>query len=436
MTKTKTPVTLDVVRGDATGMEMPAHPQSFEAMGLQFLTRAFRAFGSLPEGNRLKRILDCEPCTGGSTGKKLTLTVEYEIPDPSLDNELFVKFSRDFDDEIRDLQKGEMESEVHLAQLSRHPAFPITVPKTYFADFESATGTGMMITSRIRFGENGIEPHRAKCMDHELANPLEYYRAIFKALGRLVATHKSGQLSPDVEQIFPFKVNAALAQDKIPYDEISLRAQLDRFVALATNAPQLFPAHVLTSEFIAKFKEEAVRFLEHETAVKRYLHTNADYVALCHWNANIDNAWFWRNADGELNCGLFDWGRVRQLNLAYSLWGCLLGAPLEIWDDHLDELLQLFIAEICEGGGPALSSDELKLQLNLYVAMIGLAAALCAPDRILLRLPEAVTATGPRDPIFRGSPQAHNFLHLFTNFLNLWARQDFGRSLDLMLSRL
>ena len=29
-------------------------------------------------------------------------------------------------------------------------------------------------------------------------------------------------------------------------------------------------------------------------------------IALCHWNANIDNAWFWREPDGALRCGLID----------------------------------------------------------------------------------------------------------------------------------
>ena len=60
---------------------------------------------------------------------------------------------------------------------------------------------------------------------------------------------------------------------------------------------------------------------------------------MSHFNPNIDNAWFWRDASGALGCGLLDWGRVRQMNVAYALWGSLCGAGLDIWDTHLDELL-------------------------------------------------------------------------------------------------
>ena len=137
-----------------------------------------------------------------------------------------------------------------------------------------------------------------------------------------------------------------------------------------------------------------------------------------------------------MQCGLLDWGRVRQLNLAYPLWGASSGATLEIWDRHLDELLALFVDELHAHGGPLLDIAELKLHLDLYVATMGLAGMMIAPERILFRLPEAVNATGPRDPVFGKSEQARNFLHIFTNFMNLWHTHDFGSSLDQLLERL
>jgi hypothetical protein len=148
-------------------------------------------------------------------------------------------------------------------------------------------------------------------------------------------------------------------------------------------------------------RREALAVLTHEDEIRTFLHADRNFVALGHWNANIDNAWFWRDEAGALQCGLIDWGRVRQLNYAYALWGCLLAAPLDIWNDHLDELLALFAIELFENGGPHLEVASLRLHLELYVAMIGLAAALVAPDRILLRLPEAIEASGPRDPLFK-----------------------------------
>ncbi len=425
----------DFVCGDTTGLKIPAHVEALRNAGTDFLTQSFRTFGSLGLDNSVARITRFEACAGGSTGQKLLLSVEYETADEALDTELFVKFSRDFADPIRDLQRHEMESEIRLGALSRHPAFPITVPTTYFGDFHGQSGTGLLITSRVRYGEGGIEPPRPKCMDHEAGDPLEYYRSVIIAIARIVAAHKSGRLSPDVEQTFPFDAPTALTEDRIPYDEAQLRAKFEGFAELAAQAPQLFPASIIAPEFIARVTEQAVRFLAHETEIKRFLHGDPDYIALCHWNANIDNAWFWRDAAGVLQCGLLDWGRVRQLNLAYALWGCMLAAPQYIWDDHLDELLTLFASEIHSGGGPLLAVEELRLHLDLYVAVMGLATASVAPERILFRLPEAVHASGPLDPVFQKSSQARNFLQIYTNLLNLWQTHDFGASLDRMLAR-
>jgi hypothetical protein len=429
------PAPLDLVRGDATGLMIPAHEDALCSGGEAFLTRAFQAFGALAADNRVARILRVEPCPGGSTGRKLFLSVEYEKPAPELHGELFVKFSRDFGDPIRDRGRYEMESEVRFAALSHQPGFPIRVPAAYFADYHHETGTGVLITQRIGFGEGGIEPHRQKCMDHELAEPLAYYRVIIKALARLAAAHKAGRLSRDIDARFPFDPEAAAAADKIRYDHAELAELVTRYAEFARAHPQLLPANVRSPAFIEKLGREVGRVLEHEAAIQSFLRSDLDLVALCHWNAHIDNAWFWRDATGELHCGLMDWGRVRQLNLAFALWGCLSGAPHALWDRHLDELLALFTDELAAHGGPRLDVGELKLHLDLYVASMGVAWMLEAPARILFRLPEAAQAAGPHDPVFRKSETARNQLHIFTAVLNLWETHDFGASLDVLVAR-
>ena len=107
---------------------------------------------------------------------KLLLTVEYDKP--GTHTHLFVKFSRDFDDPIRDRGKTQMESEVLFASLSREPGFPITVPAAQFADYHRDTGTGLLISERIQLGTNGIERQYHKCLDYEMPEPLDHYRAL------------------------------------------------------------------------------------------------------------------------------------------------------------------------------------------------------------------------------------------------------------------
>ncbi len=427
---------MEFVRGDATGLLIPAHSEALRAGGEAFLSQAFQTFGSLSADNRVARITRFEICPGGSTGQKLFLSVEYEHPDPALHNDLFVKFSRDFSDKIRDDRgKHEMETEVRFAALSRLPGFPITVPVAYFADYHHESRTGVIITQRVPFGTGGIEPHRQKCLDHELAEPLAYYRVILKSLARIAAAHKSGRLSPDIDAQFAFDPEAAAARDPITFDESRLHLFVSRYADFASQCPQLLPAHIAAPSFIAKLDREAGLFLKHEKTVKRFLQSNPDFIALIHWNANIDNAWFWRDAAGALQCGLMDWGHVNQMNVAFALWGCLCGAPLEIWDRHLDSLLELFVAELREHGGPRLDVAELELHLQLYVAMMGVCYLIQSPSRILARLPEAATASGTLDPVFRKNETARNQLHIMTAMLNYWQTRDFGASLDRLLKR-
>ncbi len=429
------PIPVDFVRGDATGLPMPAHREALRAAGETFLTAAFRSFGSLSPDNRIVRITCFEPFPGGNSGHKLLLSVDYARAEPGLHTDLFVKFSRDFTDAFRDRRRHELEAEVRLATLSRLPGFPVSVPAACFADFHRESGTGMLITQRIAFGSGGIEPLRPKCMDHELAEPLAYYRATVTALARLAAAHKAGLLSPQVDALFPFDPETAAAELPIPWDEQQLRERVTRYAAFAASCPQLLPAHVVAPEFIARFERDAVRFLRHEATIKRFLHAHRDFIALCHWNTNIDNAWFWRDPSGVLQCGLLDWGLVRQMNVATALWGGLCAASLEIWDRHLDELLALFCSELAARGGPRLDAAELGLYLDLSVAMLGLALMMDVPSLVLSRLPEAAGASGPLDPVLHKNEVARGFLHVFTAFLNLWQTHDFGASLDQMLER-
>ncbi|CAN7568739.1 hypothetical protein LJR219_004137 [Phenylobacterium sp. LjRoot219] len=429
------PTLTDFVHGDATGLLIPAHGGALEAEGAAFLTRAFQAFGALEPDNCVARIARFEICPGGSTGQKFFLSVEYEKPEPHLHRELFVKFSRDFSDTLRDHGRHEMESEARFAAVSRLPGFPISTPAAYFADYRQACGTGLLITERIAFGEGHIEPHRRKFLDYQLADPLPYYRAVVKALARLAGAHKAGELSPDIAARFPFDAEAAAASDKIRYDERQLRDLVAKYAEFAQRYPQLLPANIRTPEFVAKLDREVGPFLQHEATIKRALQSQGDFIALCHWNANIDNAWFWRDPAGELQCGLMDWGRVRQLNVAFALWGCLSGASVEIWDRHFDDLLALFVDEFNAHGGPRLDAAELKLHLQLYVATMGLAWLMEAPARILYRLPEAATASGPQDPVFLKNDSARGQLNVLTAFLNLWQTHDFGASLEQLLQR-
>jgi hypothetical protein len=417
----------DTVPGDRTGLTIPAHAEALLAMGPEFLTRAFHTFGSLAADNAVKRIVAAEPFAGGNSGHKLLLTLAYEQPGPVTD--LFVKFSRDFADSHRDRRRYELEAEVRLALLARDPRFPVRVPRPWFGDFNHASGTGLIVTERIRFGEGGIEPLHPKGRDYLLNEPLDYYRTMISALARLVAAHQSGALSPEAEALFPFDRAGAEADLPFAYDASELAARIDGYARFAGECPSLLPEDIRTPEFIARFRHDALRLVEHQDKVRRFLYGDPAFVALAHWNTNIDNAWFFRDAAGDLHCGLLDWGMVRQMNVMLALWGGLSLAQPEMLEVHLPALMRHYGDEIAAHGGARLDSERMGLHFDLAVALVGLSMQTDIARLIPSRLPEVARAAGPRDPMILGDAVVHGFLGCFTNRLYLWQRRDFGASL-------
>jgi hypothetical protein len=420
------------VIGDQSGLSFPADPVALRDGGARFLTDAFRASGVLTNGNAVTGITDFAEIHGGSTGRKVVLSVEYDAPAPGLHTDLFVKFSRDLDNPTRDRGKTQMEPEVRFASLSRVPGFPIAVPSALFGDYHRKSGTGILITERIQFGDNGIERQYHKCLDYEMPEPLEHYRALLTALARLAGTHRSGRLPARETAYFPLDVQAATVGERAPLSVDKLERRVNQLAEFAETHPGLLPDHVGSAEFLARLRGDVPRFAHHEHTITRQLASDADYVALCHWNANIDNAWFWRDTDESLRCGLMDWGCVGQMNMGMAIWGAMSGAETELWNVHLDELLQLFVTEVQRHGGPHLDPVRLRRHTLLYAAVMGVAWLLDVPALIRKRF-DTVPSTR-KDPRIRDDESVRAPLQMLSNLLTAWERYCIGDLLDAALA--
>jgi hypothetical protein len=410
--------------GDHSRVRFPADVCTLRNGGPQFLTEAFRSYRALAQDEWVSGITQCEEVSGGSTGRKLLLSVEYGAPGPH--RELFVKFSRDFDDAGRDLGRMQMASEVELAALAAAEDFPVAVPTAMFGDFQRGSGTGILITERIPFGRDGIEPQYAKCMDYAMPDQVGHYRAIVGALGRLAGTHAAGrlpnQLTVDIEQLS--------VGERPPLTAAKLDRRVDRLAEFATAHPGLLPTNVRAQPFLARLRDDLPRLLATEAAVWRSLRGQTDLIALCHWNANVDNAWFWRNADGTLECGLMDWGCVGQMHVAMAIWGAMCSAETEMWDHHLDGLLTQFAAEFNACGGGILDVQVLTRSIVLYAAVMGMTWLLDVPAYVRSRAPELTAVSTRMDPAIAGVESVRSRLQMLTNVLNLWQTHDLAGVLD------
>lgn len=417
------------VIGDATGLPVPADANTLRDGGSDFLTRAFRGFGALRDDNRVTALTECIEVTGGSTGRKLSLTVDYDTPGPP--RELFVKFSRDLEDPTRDHGRAQMEPEIRFAALSRDTEFPIVVPTAMFADYHAATGTGVLITERIAFGANGIEAQHQKCMDYTMPDSAEHYRALLTAVATLAGAHQAGRIGGD----FPTDIEALSVGERVPVTAERLARRVDRLAAFASDFPGLLPASVAAPTFLDRLRSELPRVLEHEPLVWQRLRSNTDYVALCHWNANIDNGWFWRGADGTLSCGLLDWGCVGEMNVAMTIWGALCGAEIDSWDRELDALLELFVDVFAANGGRRLDVAELRDQVVLYTAVMAMTWLLDVPGYVAARVPDLGPTSTRLHPGIAGVESVRSRLQMMTNALNLWANSDVGALLSAISGR-
>ena len=163
--------------------------------------------------------------------------------------------------------------------------------------------------------------------------------------------------------------------------------------------------------------------LAQQNRIIKLLTADPQYIALCHWNANIDNAWFVRTSTG-LECGLLDWGHVSQMNIGMSLWGCLSGAETGLWDDHLEELLALYTTEFTHTGQLALDTGELKTHLTLYAVLMGLNWLLDVPPYLVKLLPDLSGFEDRFDERLRRHEAARTQLQMMSVFLNLWQTSD------------
>ncbi|WP_242123397.1 hypothetical protein [Sphingobium sp. Sx8-8] len=418
---------MDWARGDIFGLDFPAHLEALKMGGPEFLTRAFRASGVLGRDNRVTRITDLQQWMLGGTGVKALLSVAYERDSPHLTRELFVKFSRNFQDRVRDGGRHHMPPEVRLANLSRDPDFPIAVPRCFYADIQQDTLTGILITERIAYGQDVIEPHHPKCMDQILPEPVAHYSTLISNLARLPGAHKSGRLGSAVEHLFPFELDMLIAR-RPRLEAPLLGKRIDRLAEFILRYPHLVPAHIADRVFLRDFCAAAPLVVEQQEDVWRFLHSRPEMIALCHMNANIDNAWFWRDPDGVLRAGLIDWGSVGQMPVAASIWGCIGAAEPEMHDRHLDELLELFIAEYACAGGPLLDRHQLARHLELHVMMSALHMT-TAPPAILREVPDPGAAADRYDPVFTTNETARVQLKVTISLLNMWASRDLGRHL-------
>ncbi|CAE7882202.1 CPK2, partial [Symbiodinium microadriaticum] len=159
----------------------------------------------------------------------------------------------------------------------------------------------------------------------------EYYTLIMQMSGKLAAAGRSGKMGsrefvqenfgvlPDVSKPELWGVvldgpSGGMPQGTMPKLKIGIQF-------FSKTAAVLFPEYAKTEAYIEKFTRTMMTFVAYTKEIDYWKHLDADYIALTHANLNVDNAYFWRDDQGQLDCGVLDWGGF---GAACPLEGCLL----------------------------------------------------------------------------------------------------------------
>jgi len=378
------------------GIEFPWNADMLAEFGPRWLTRAFHKAGTLPKNNKVTRVTvdKSVKVDAGNNASKFLFDVQYMWKADYLHTQLFAKIPFPFDGTtLTDrLSSSVNKQPMDLYEINTYrvleSSLPVKTPRFYFGDISNMTTNFILITERVPFAELGgrredlgpyeVEGPYEKCKDWMLRPPAKaYYLLTFQMQARIAGAHKSGWMGsqdflrthglqrewPDPENPGLWGVNpagstgvaAGMARKKL---EACLRF-------MSGPAKVIFPAYVAEETYQQKFVDTMLKYQAYLSEINYFKEHNPDYVALGHMNLNMDNAYFWRDESGNLDCGLLDWGGFSSNSIPHKLYWELNCAEFEDIAENLDEYINAFVEEYQRCGGPWLDHDTVRTGIVL-----------------------------------------------------------------------
>mmetsp|Transcript_50400 Transcript_50400/g.90498 ORF Transcript_50400/g.90498 Transcript_50400/m.90498 type:complete len:452 (-) Transcript_50400:147-1502(-) len=335
--------------------------------------------------------------TTGNNGGKFLFEVRYAKPDPDLHTKLFAK--------VPFAASGKTMSDRLSSSVNKQPAelyeinayryleatLPMKTPRFYFGDISNETSNWIIITERIDFHDfNGnnfgkpsaetpkplppyeIEGPYDKCIDagnlrgdHE-----EYYLLMTRVGARMAGLARNGaygsqdllkiafRASPDHTKPALWGLNPDAATGEPPKQ---VSTKLDLAISfICDTAKVVFPPYVTAQAFQSKFRKAMMLVNAYTAEINYWMHMDNDYTALGHMNLNVDNAYFWRDADGKLDCGVFDWGGMGSSSYGAKLWWWYYCMDHNVFAKSITKLLETFCEQYQASGGPGLDVKLLQ----------------------------------------------------------------------------
>jgi hypothetical protein len=405
------------------GLDFPFTEKMLFEMGPKWLTKALHAAGTLEKDNAVTEIIPENKIkiTTGNNGGKFLFEVRYKKQGTGLHTKLFAKVphpceGKTMSDRIStSVNKQPMELyELNSSRLLE-ATLPVKIPKFYFGDISNETSNFILITEQVPFADpepldyegklarsgrrnaslppHAIEGPYDKCMDWTLrGQPFEYYLLLVRTGAKMAGLHKAGKMG-DPEALASHFENFSNMRPEMfgmkPQctggDPKMHKAKVDAAVRfMGEDAKQIFPSFCADKSFQTKIYNVLMTLNAYSAETAYWRHSDQDYISLTHNNLNVDNAFFWRNEEGEMELGVLDWGSTGQRSLGFKMWWWLYCSDFDVLTEKMDDYLQCFVDTYAEYGGPVL--DKAKLKNHFIITAMEQMQGLCAAVPQIFRM--------------------------------------------------
>lgn len=412
--------------GEFWGIKFPFTPQMFREMGPAWLTKAMHASGTLPAENEIteftqfdvvgEEVANTDSIGGDSTdwggaGPKVLLSVKFKNGPGELTEGMFVKFAHEPKPKSERMKlsiqypvpSGWSECMFYNSIGGR---LPVSTPRGYFCDMSRRTTNFILVTERIAYGSKSKKEFApgeilvapAKYRDWALPNAADHYYAHAKTMANFFAWSRKIDASTDqVKEMF--NASEQLAFDKTIHTQMKGLSWADRdkgfakmistpplsahvstfgfnaetargFISIGKDmftdrAPHVFPEDLMKKDYIDRFLREADDMAAYCAEMTLYFRIMPEYLALAHPNAQVDNAYYWRDEAGVMQCGLLDWDGCSLQAMPQCLGNAWMGAESDMMDEHEEKLIAHFLDEYKKASGEELDYETFYMCFKL-----------------------------------------------------------------------
>jgi len=366
---------------------------------------------------------DAENAKWGGAGLKILLRVEYKNGPGDLTEGMFIKMPHEFTGKNERYKNSVSSFGMDWSEVTFYNTFggrfghlPFKSPRMYFCDMCRKTTNFVNIVEQIPYAKTGTMevgpgeyyPAPEKYRDWALPKSgVDLYYAHSRALAQFFGWHRMTREKTDqVEKIFMdegslgFKCHIYGAVGGAgPYlakerDELIVKClttdpgimgaaagmgfsptQAAGFLEMGlefigNTAKGAFPKELVTASAMEKFKTQATEMAKYVCEMQFYMWAIPEFFALCHPNAQVDNAFYWKDESGQTVCGLLDWGGISHGTIPGCLGNGWMGAEPEVMEEHEEKLVQLFVDEYEKITGFRFDVGDMRMNMKLSQACV------------------------------------------------------------------